>query len=197
MIPLPSDKNIMIHRGWTGVAKNLTATLSPIVERKLQQYPDANFLFSGHSSGAAWSALIAYYGVQPDGFLSRLGVAVQRVNLVTIGGPRLGNQAFVDSINNIGFSHVLRVVKSADPVAVLPPQTLFNFYAHDEELFINSVKESGDNVPVFCEDQQPSKVDGSCDKRLNAAQILLKGVDEFKQQHLFYLDIKLGDNSCV
>ncbi len=99
--PLVSDQ-INVHRGfmqaldsvWAEIADELTRLTCPVY-------------YTGHSLGAALATLAA---------ARRTPRA-----LYTFGSPRVGNQAFVDSLAHIP---IYRIVDDQDIVTTLPPESL-------------------------------------------------------------------------
>jgi hypothetical protein len=100
--PLPGGGTARVHTGFEDQYLSVRAD----VERALEHVSDPLFI-TGHSLGAALATLAA------------AGRKVQGV--YTFGSPRVGNQAFVDSLKG---TNIFRVVDDQDVVPTLPPEGL-------------------------------------------------------------------------
>ena len=80
---------------WDDISKTLEEVKCPI-------------FYTGHSLGAALATLAAARSRVPQA-------------LYTFGSPLVGNQAFVDTLNNVA---IYRVVDDEDLVTVVPPEIL-------------------------------------------------------------------------
>jgi len=100
--PLPGGGTARVHTGFEDQYSSVRAE----VERALQHISDPLFI-AGHSLGAA---------------LATLAARDRNVRGVyTFGSPRVGNQAFVDSLKG---TNIFRVVDDQDVVKTLPPPNL-------------------------------------------------------------------------
>jgi hypothetical protein len=101
------EKGGRVHCGFAGALKQIWAEIEPLL-RTLQ----ARTIFTGHSLGAALATLAASL-YTPDA-------------LYTFGSPRVGDQAFVNTVKTIGT--LRRYVDCCDIVTRIPPEPLF--YEH-------------------------------------------------------------------
>jgi hypothetical protein len=101
------EKGGRVHCGFAGALKQIQAEIEPVL-RTLQ----ARTIFTGHSLGAALATLAASL-YTPDA-------------LYTFGSPRVGDQAFVNTVKGIGT--LRRYVDCCDIVTRIPPEPLF--YEH-------------------------------------------------------------------
>lgn len=142
---------LQVHAdGWTGAlhhgfARGATA-IWPQVEAWLRDEGGMRrqLLVSGHSLGAALATLIAM----------RAPRAELPTQLVTIGSPRVGNQAFAKAFNASGVE-AIRIVNGIDAVTHVPPANVpLLTYCHvGKEVFIDqagdrSAQATADNKPV-------------------------------------------------
>jgi triacylglycerol lipase len=91
----------LVHHGF---AKNLAAVWHDI-ETVLLQYQDKQFLYTGHSLGAALATLAAALRAP--------------AKLFTFGSPRVGNAAFADAMITVAHD---RYVDCCDGVCKVPPK---------------------------------------------------------------------------
>ncbi len=132
----------LVHQGF---AKSLAGAW-PDLETMLNRHHDKQFLFTGHSLGAA---------------LATLAAALRKPEkLFTFGSPRVGNEAFVDSIADAVHE---RYVDCCDGVCKVPPK-LAN-YRH------SGVKKYIDRHGVLIGD--PSTFDVVTDQAKAEAEYLL------------------------
>jgi hypothetical protein len=101
------EKGGRVHCGFAGALKQVWAEIEPVL-RTLQ----ARTIFTGHSLGAALATLAASL-YAPDA-------------LYTFGSPRVGDQAFVNTVKGIGT--LRRYVDCCDIVTRIPPEPLL--YEH-------------------------------------------------------------------
>ena len=83
----------------------------------MSDYPNYDIGLYGHSFGGALAsimgALISTGEFGPD-------FRPSRIEIVTLGSPRVGNQAFAHTINQAGFKDLVRLVHSHDLIPHLP-----------------------------------------------------------------------------
>ena len=99
--PLPGGVEVRVHDGF----EDQYASIRADVDHALNSVNDPLFI-AGHSLGAALATLAAG------------GRKVQGV--YTFGSPRVGNQAFVNTLKG---TNIFRVVDDQDVVTTLPPQS--------------------------------------------------------------------------
>lgn len=101
-----------VHTGFADALSQVSTDLLPAISDA--QYKEYRKIFAGHSLGAAMATLLA--GIQkPD-------------RLFTIGSPRVGDAAFVATLQGINST---RYVDCSDIVTRVPPEDLGPFhYAH-------------------------------------------------------------------
>jgi len=92
-----------VHHGFANAARSARSWL----DAWLGEHPRLSLLVSGHSLGAAIATLVASY--------------TQPTTLVTIGSPRVGDQAFADTLRGIA---IHRLVNCCDAVTRVPPTLL-------------------------------------------------------------------------
>lgn len=93
--------------------KNL---IFPHIKKQQEDYPEYQFVFTGHSLGGAMATLFALGAV-------RNKIVTQSEDspvLITFGAPRPGNDIFANEVKN-NVPIVFRIVRQGDPVAVIPP----------------------------------------------------------------------------
>ena len=84
----------------------------------VKHYPDYTVGLYGHSYGGGIVNIMAYMIAT-----GQFGVDIltpQRVEIITLGSSRVGNQEFADILNGAGFKHMARLVHSTDLVPHLP-----------------------------------------------------------------------------
>ena len=171
-----------VERGWYRSIKNSKNSLKIDIERLKVQYPTANYLFTGHSSGASYPTLAAYVGLRKDGFLTELGIVPSQVSVITFGGPRVGNQAFVDEFKKMGIRS-FRVAKADDMISQGPP-SIFGFRHVDQEVFINE------------QDDALTCSHGSCGQRAKFTKMLTTSPVKHEAKHIHYMGVTFGDQGC-
>lgn len=95
--------------------KSLSAEVMDEVRRLMEKYKgeELSITVVGHSLGAALALLVA------DEVASTIPDAPP-VAVVSFGGPKVGNAAFVDKLNSTGKVNVLRIVNAGDMVTKVP-----------------------------------------------------------------------------
>ncbi|KAI8911519.1 Alpha/Beta hydrolase protein [Gorgonomyces haynaldii] len=179
---------VKIHNGWLGSFKDTQSNLAADVGALLKTYPNADLLFAGHSSGAAVTAIAAFLAVQKSGFLTQLGVSSKRVNVITAAGPRVGNPAFATAFSKTAFKSAYRIAKGSDVVTLTPPEPTYKHF--EREIYVDS-SSTGDNIPVFCDQQPSSTKKGSCSNRYTSAEVQA-ATGGIGAQHMSYLGVRVG-----
>jgi len=80
----------------------------------VQAYPDYEFIFTGHSLGAAFATLTAY-----DSIISNITTKDQSI-IYNFGSPRVGNYIFAQAVQG-AVKEIYRVTHWRDPVPHVPP----------------------------------------------------------------------------
>ncbi|KAI9472397.1 MAG: lipase [Benjaminiella poitrasii] len=111
-----------VHRGFYSSVKEVMSTYFPAVQSQLTAYPNYKVVVTGHSLGAAQALLAGMDLYQRDSRLSP-----DNLSIYTMGGPRIGNQAFANYVISTGI-FVSRSVNGRDVVPHVPPT--LNGYIH-------------------------------------------------------------------
>ncbi|RDA88767.1 hypothetical protein CP532_4026 [Ophiocordyceps camponoti-leonardi (nom. inval.)] len=133
-----------IHAGflksWNTVAKDVISS----VQGELAENPKMKVVVTGHSLGGALASLAA---------MSMIGSDI-KVDLVTFGQPRTGNQAYADFVDKKA-PDVMRVTHADDIVPQVPPKELatFGYEHHSTEIWQEDEPEAADTFQ--CEGQEP------------------------------------------
>ena len=109
-----------VQRGWNRKVFNprLYIPLSEKIVQTKEQYPDYEVVIAGHSLGAALSILFGAYVakyVLPD---------EKNVAVINLGAPRVGDETFFHSLNQIPNLTIWRMVFREDIVPRCPPMWL-------------------------------------------------------------------------
>lgn len=183
---------IRIHSGWLLGARRTLPKLQNDLQTLLSKYPSASLLFAGHSSAAAYTSIAAFLLKSPFGFL--VSFPSSRINIVTIGSPRIGNIAYARAFDLMEWNSSYRVVKGGDAATYWPPFYLPFYYKHQmKEVYINS--NSIEQIPVFCDEQGFSLVKGSCTNRNWFVELVANPL-RMAGQHLVYFGMELGSSNC-
>ncbi|WP_457422727.1 lipase family protein [Roseateles sp. P5_E7] len=128
----------LLHHGFARAA----SAIWPEIEEFLKRHPKSDLLITGHSLGAAIATLIAVRARRPN-----------KTRLVTLGSPRVGDPAFVESFNTAGIT-CTRLVDCIDVVTRIPPTKVGSLeYQHvDSPAYIDrqgrvTKDPTGDNEP--------------------------------------------------
>eukprot|EP00340_Litonotus_pictus_P003335 CAMPEP_0170527666 /NCGR_PEP_ID=MMETSP0209-20121228/13148_1 /TAXON_ID=665100 ORGANISM="Litonotus pictus, Strain P1" /NCGR_SAMPLE_ID=MMETSP0209 /ASSEMBLY_ACC=CAM_ASM_000301 /LENGTH=262 /DNA_ID=CAMNT_0010818359 /DNA_START=302 /DNA_END=1090 /DNA_ORIENTATION=+ len=109
-----TDADIQIHRGfleaYCTIKSEINALLEPTILNGIE-----TVIFTGHSLGGALSSISA---LDFKHMLERAGSSL-KTHLITFGAPRVGNQVFVDQLNN-KLSLNMRIVYDEDIVPEVP-----------------------------------------------------------------------------
>jgi hypothetical protein len=140
-LPQPWPAGGSVHSGF---AKALLDVWQGI-DAALQLFGDYELLFTGHSLGAAMATLAS-------------SLRAPR-SLITIGSPRVGDQAFVDRLKGLD-NH--RYVDCCDIVARLPPEVLEYAHIPGKLFYIDrnrAVRQLDRKDPVIGQDQNKAEED--------------------------------------
>ncbi|KAJ3067084.1 hypothetical protein HDU98_009706, partial [Podochytrium sp. JEL0797] len=107
-----SPSNMEVHSGFWSVYKQMQPLMQPVLQSYMAQNPTYTVSFVGHSLGAAVVTLAALDLAATGQLGSNLG----KVNLVTMGQPRIGNPAFGTFLKSLGFNQISRLVNYDDIV---------------------------------------------------------------------------------
>ena len=129
-----------------------------------------NIVISGHSSGAALGMFLAYDIHN-----------VYNVTLYTYGKPRIGNAHFADSVSESNIIHY-RITHSDDIVPHLPEELFGYVHTNTEVWFYDDTLNY-----IVCNDRESGKCSNSC------APIHCTSTKD----HLYYLMIDIGSESCI
>jgi hypothetical protein len=141
ILPQPWQSGGNVHSGFDQALQQVW----PQIKFALAAFDKYDFLFTGHSSGAA---------------IATLASSLQKPkSLYTIGSPRVGDQAFVDSLRGLD-DH--RYVDCCDLVTRVPPEAFG--YAHIPGKvhyidFLRAVQELDPNDPYIDHDRTTAEVD--------------------------------------
>jgi hypothetical protein len=144
-LPQPWQTGGKVHCGFAKALRDVW----PEIAAALQQIKDYRVLFTGHSLGAAMATLAS---------------SLQKPkSLYTIGSPRVGDQAFVDTLRGVD-NH--RYVDCCDLVTRVPPEKILGLkcYAHIPGKihyidFDRAVRELDPDDPVIEKDRTKAEVD--------------------------------------
>jgi pimeloyl-ACP methyl ester carboxylesterase len=102
----------------------------------IEQHPDYQIVFVGHSLGGALATLAAV------DFQDRYGYG-DRISIYTFGSPRVGNPGWARYVDSLPFGNrMYRIVHRGDPVAHLPPN--FLGYEHSSQMY--SILQNGEYI---------------------------------------------------
>jgi len=118
------DKKILVHEGFLRYFKSLEKNITETINNNLDNIDVIHF--QGHSLGAGMSTIASYY------YGKQLKNKKKIINH-TIGSPRVGNNHFVNSYNNI-INENVRIVNNKDPVTLFPISSLY--YHVDNYIFL-------------------------------------------------------------
>jgi hypothetical protein len=179
-----------IQAAYLAAVRSPIGPLSQEIGSLIQLQSSSSILFTGHSAGAAFATIAMYLGLQPDGFLTRVGFAPDRISLVGIAGPRFADGLFASRLAQIQLRQAARLVNDNDPVPLVPFEQIG--YRHSgKEILIDP----GSNTMTTCSSLFRSTRDGTC-----SSAFKLPTVTGFPrtmmEAHNHYLGIALGDNAC-
>lgn len=120
LLVLPTNWNnngAMVHAGF----EIAYAGIRDDVDRWMSTLNAIKVTFVGHSMGAALATLA--------------GTLYPKTSVMTIGGPRVGNEAFISLIPG---QQLTRVVNCTDAVANLPPEGLFGYTHPSQRTYLDS-----------------------------------------------------------
>jgi hypothetical protein len=110
------SKTIKVLKYFNTVYNQIKNLIFPHIKSQQEQYPDYQFIFTGHSLGGAMATLFSLGAIRNKILTQSEDSPV----LITFGAPRPGNDIFANEVM-INVPIVFRVVRQGDPVAVIPP----------------------------------------------------------------------------
>lgn len=134
-------KKCKIHKGFSEYFQRLITIIQKVLDEELAETENYELLILGHSMGGSIGLLIG---------LHFLDLGYDRMTLVTMGQPLVGNKEFANWVDMVMGSHLepqhntynrkyFRVVHKNDLVTVLPKnQDIMNVYAQfDNQIYLN------------------------------------------------------------
>jgi hypothetical protein len=109
-----NNPTVKVMQYFNDIWKQLKLKVLPILGKAFKEHPDYQFIFTGHSLGAAMATIAAYDAVKSGAIRKTATSPV----LLTYGQPRTGNDVFANEVMK-HVAHVYRVVRNGDPVASL------------------------------------------------------------------------------
>ncbi|KAI9506181.1 Alpha/Beta hydrolase protein, partial [Coemansia spiralis] len=135
--PWPSHfPGSMVHYGFLTAYRAVAGKVAKTVIALAKRYPSYKLVFTGHSLGGAEAVLCAV------DVLHQKPEFKHRVHIYTYGMPRIGNQAWADSVNGLGIP-IYRVIYENDLVPHIPFQWL-GYQHFSQEVWIHN------NRTIFC-----------------------------------------------
>ncbi|CUM45921.1 uncharacterized protein AC631_04865 [Debaryomyces fabryi] len=138
-----------VHQGFYEYFQFTLNSIHEYLENELNQNEDYELIFLGHSMGGSISLLLA---------LHYLDLGYDRLTLVTMGQPLVGNENFVHWVDNVTGSSVkphhnsfkrkyLRIIHRNDIITTIPRSKNFfeTYYQFDNQIYLNC---SSGNVPT-------------------------------------------------
>ena len=166
------------YHAFTGIKSKIQNAILTLAHKRSEY----DVVFSGHSMGGAMSTMAALEAMRPDGgYLISLRKPSQ-IRIYTVGQPRVGNAAYANLINSIGFKHVYRAVNYIDPVPHLPSRYL-GFRHHLREIYLDQKGQA-----LYCNDVLHHGEDTNCAN-------LIKPGDYNASYHRTYFGIEVGRGS--
>lgn len=176
------EKLGFVHEGWSNNTQLIISEFEPRIKALMNGTKDVNFLFSGHSAGAAYAVLTASHGLKKGGFLEKRFIPAYRVTVGAVAMPRVGNKDFANWVETIGLNALYRIVKGNDVVPLTP--ALPEYADTYGEMYIDPFASL---TPQFCSQQKRESVIGTCSKRFTAAEMFAAGPDAMTSSHMEYL----------
>lgn len=154
-----------VHRGFLVAYQYVQTVIRQHVKSLVASYPHLPVTVTGHSLGAALSALCTMDMVQskivPGGMPLIYNIvltSLDKITMVNLGEPRVGNQLFAEYFDkNVGTSY--RMVNMRDLVPHLPP-VWFGYYHVSREIWFETnttsfvvCDKSGEDPKCRCDDR--------------------------------------------
>lgn len=143
-----------VHSGFLDAYADIASSIRAVVMMLIRRYPEGTVLVTGHSLGGAVATLCA------ADLKYHLGQA-SKVELVTFGSPRVGNEAFAGFMNfifktseadpNIGNYETRRFTNRDDPVIHMPATFLY-FQHINQEVWVSMANQTVACSPDVGED---------------------------------------------
>ncbi|KAJ1974578.1 hypothetical protein H4R35_003546, partial [Dimargaris xerosporica] len=136
----PSDvKDSKVHLGFLASYQSVANRVYSKVIELIKANPDHSITLVGHSLGGALSSVAAVDFARRDPSL------VPKLNVVTIGKPRVGNLKYATYYNSLNI-RTTRVVNKADIVPHLPLSSIADYTHEQGEVWIQTTKAGGQTV---------------------------------------------------
>ena len=131
---LVSEGPCLVHQGFKRALDRVWNDVQSCIATYRASYPNAEICLTGHSLGAALATLAFSRLTDPN------------LSLITVGCPRVGNDAFRDRVlANANAARIQRIVNLNDPVAHIPLESKLYRHAPDQCLRFD-----GDGVLSEC-----------------------------------------------
>lgn len=131
-LPVGEDSDCEIHSGFNEAWNQVKESVYTFIANASSTYPNHTLVVTGHSLGGAVGTIAAAH-------LRAKGYAL---DLYTFGSPRVGNEDFVNFVNNQE-GNEFRVTHADDPVPRLPPSSLLlGSYRHTSPEFWLTVEDA-------------------------------------------------------
>jgi len=170
--PYSSYVDVGVDKGFYKALNYVSATIYDFLHTQLEIYPTYNILITGHSLGGALSSLAAFESVYLQ------NIKPQKIELITYGSPRVGNNEFKHYMEVIGLSW--RTTHYYDIVPHVPEE--FLDYIHiSQEIWYNK----DNSAYKECNDNESE--DSSCSNSCSPTKCTSTS------DHVYYLNISMGN----
>ncbi|KAL4435114.1 hypothetical protein ABPG74_003607 [Tetrahymena malaccensis] len=129
-VDFPSCVECQIHMGFRDHAQSVQEDINLCVKSILKQYINAKIVITGHSLGGAIATLVS---IEVLKYLK----TKDQVSVYTFGAPKIGNQNFVDYLNQ-QIPNSYRIVNYYDAVPHLPFKQILDFKHHGYEIWMTN-----------------------------------------------------------
>ncbi|EAR84464.2 lipase family protein (macronuclear) [Tetrahymena thermophila SB210] len=171
-VDFPDCDGCQIHMGFRDHAQSIQNHINQCVKNILEKYVDANVIITGHSLGGAIATLIS---VEVLKYLQ----PKNQISLYTFGAPKIGNQNFVEYLNQI-IPNSYRIVNYYDAVPHLPFKQILDFRHHGYEIWMTNPNSINQFKVCQHEDEQ-------CSSQVSLLNFSV-------QNHISYFGIYTGCN---
>ena len=118
--------DVKLHGGYLVQYCAVRAQVQQLLKATLEVHPGFAVTFTGHSLGGAVASIAAF-----DHEINRAVSTIGDVNLLTIGQPKVGNQAFVKAMTSFKFKRYILGVRNGD---IIPFTPILREYMHMEPI---------------------------------------------------------------
>jgi len=139
------SKKMYVTKYFNKLFLQVKEILKPKLIDLQKNYPDYQYIFTGHSLGGAMANMLSLDSVL-DGYVKRTETSPVMINY---GAPRVGNFIF-SSYTMLNVPIIFRIVRNGDPVSSVPPCGII-WCKNDLDMtsFTNDVRKfSGPNTPI-------------------------------------------------